>query len=114
MAFVATKKLMREQTIHLHQNAPAKPAEGQTCNGCGICCALETCPPARLRFMQAKGPCPALAWSEHKARYYCGLMSSPRKYLGWLPLFAEAFTSRLISRWIAAGKGCDCNADVQP
>jgi hypothetical protein len=105
---------MREQTIHLHRSAPAKPAEGQACNGCGICCALETCPPARLRFMQAKGPCPALEWSELKARYHCGLLTNPRKYLGWLPRFGETLVSRLLSRWIAAGEGCDCNASVQP
>lgn len=105
---------MLEQTIHIHRSAPAKPAEGQACNGCGVCCALETCPPARLRFMQAKGPCPALEWSELKVRYHCGLLSHPGTYLPWLPRFGEKIASRLFARWIAAGKGCDCSASTQP
>jgi hypothetical protein len=105
---------MHEQTIHLHRDAPTKPAEGQPCNGCGVCCALETCPAARLRFLQSKGPCPALAWSAGEVRYQCGLLVNPGKYLGWLPKRAEAFTRRQLARWIAAGKGCDCSAEVQP
>jgi hypothetical protein len=104
---------MREQTIHLHRAAPVKPAEGQPCNGCGVCCVLETCPLARLRFRQIKGPCRALAWSDTDRRYYCGLLAHPGQYLGWLPKRGEAFVSRLLARWIAAGQGCDCSADVQ-
>jgi len=104
---------VQEHIIHLHPAAPAKPAEGQPCNGCGVCCALETCPPARLRFMQAKGPCPALQWSAADRRYRCGLLASPRTYLGRLPDIAEPLVRRLFSRWIAAGQGCDCSADAQ-
>jgi hypothetical protein len=104
---------MYEQTIHLHRQAPAKPDEGQPCNGCGVCCALETCPAARLRFLQAKGPCPALTWSDSQTRYRCGLLSHPEKYLGWLPRRADALSQRLLARWIAAGKGCDCSAETQ-
>jgi hypothetical protein len=105
---------MQTQTIHLHHDAPAKPAEGQPCNGCGVCCALETCPAARLRFLQTKGACPALAWSDSERRYLCGLLIDPEKYLGWLPRRAQYVSRRLLARWIAAGKGCDCSADVQP
>ncbi|NTV69294.1 MAG: hypothetical protein HGA71_04010 [Azonexaceae bacterium] len=104
---------MQEQTIHLHPAAPAKPSEGLPCNGCGVCCALETCPAARLRFLQQKGPCPALQWSADETRYHCGLLVNPRTYLGMLPTSAEALVRRLLARWIAAGKGCDCNAEVQ-
>ena len=66
---------MKDQIIHLHRSAPAKPAEGQPCNGCGVCCALETCPAARLRFLQKAGPCPALEWSVVETRYHCGLLT---------------------------------------
>jgi hypothetical protein len=104
---------MYEQTIHLHRNAPNKPAEGQACNGCGVCCALETCPAGRLRFLQSKGPCPALTWSDSEARYHCDLLVDPGKYFGWLPWSAEAFIRRQLARWIAAGKGCDCSAEIQ-
>ncbi len=104
---------MPEQTIRLHRSAPAKPAEGQPCNGCGICCALETCPPGRLRFMRAKGPCPALEWSEPAGCYRCGLLANPRQYIGCLPGIGESPARRLLTRWIAAGQGCDCSAEVQ-
>jgi hypothetical protein len=105
---------VQEQTIHLHAAAPKKPPEGQPCNGCGVCCALETCPAARLRFLKIKGPCPALQWSDAEQRYHCDFLVNPRTYLGLLPASVEPFAQRLLARWIAAGQGCDCSADVQP
>jgi hypothetical protein len=106
---------LSQHVIHLHRNAPAKPAEGQPCNGCGVCCALETCPAARLIFLKIKGPCPALEWSESAeghGYYRCGLLLTPKRYLQFLPLVASAWVSRLFARWIAAGKGCDCNVET--
>jgi hypothetical protein len=100
------------KTIHLHVLAPAKPLEGQPCNGCGVCCALETCPAARLRFWQQAGPCPALRWSDQAARYYCGLLLEPGRYLSFLPQGWAPSASALIARWIAADQGCDCSADI--
>ncbi|MDP3537168.1 MAG: hypothetical protein Q8S26_00530 [Azonexus sp.] len=105
---------MKEEIIHLHRDAPAKPAEGQACNGCGVCCALETCPAARLRFLQRHGPCPALEWSAPESRYQCGLLMRPGQYLNWLPSAGEHLASRVFARWIAAGKGCDCSAQASP
>ncbi len=96
---------MREITVELHREAPAKPAEGQPCNGCGVCCALETCPLGRLRFLRRRGPCPALSWSAAAGRYHCGLL------LAHAP---DSLRGRLCARWIAAGSGCDCSAEVQP
>lgn len=103
---------MNEKVIHLHHAAPAKPDEGQPCNGCGVCCALETCPVARLHFLQKIGPCPALEWSSGQSRYQCGLLVRPGNYLGWLPPAGESIARRLFARWIAAGKGCDCSVSV--
>lgn len=103
---------MAETIIHLHRDAPPKPAEGDPCNGCGVCCALETCPAARLRFLQQSGPCPALEWSDDKSRYHCGLLTRPSHYLP-LPDFATPLARRLLTRWIAAGIGCDCSASPQ-
>lgn len=98
--------------IHLHRAAPAKPAPGAPCNGCGVCCALETCPLARLRFLRRDGPCPALTWHEgegqSEARYHCGLLAEPTR---WLPMPA-GLAQRLVGRWISAGSGCDC--DYEP
>ena len=102
-----------EQIVHLHREAPAKPAVGAACNGCGVCCALETCPAARLRFLQTRGPCPALEWSPDDRCYRCGLLAHPERYLAWLPVAAVPLVRHLMQRWIAAGKGCDCDADIQ-
>lgn len=103
---------MTEQILHLHPAAPEKPAFGQSCNGCGVCCALNTCPVARLRFLQAAGPCPALEWSAPELRYHCGLLVRPSHYFGWLAAGSEALARRLLRRWIAAGQGCDCSAEI--
>ena len=73
--------------------APAKPAPGAPCNGCGVCCLAETCPIGRIRFLQIRGPCPALRWRDE--RYECGLLADAGPF------------KPLIARWIAAGKGCD-------
>jgi len=98
--------------VHLQRAAPAKPPPGAPCNGCGVCCALETCPLGRLRFRRAAGPCPALEWQAAETRYRCGLLAHPRTYL-WLPRPAENLARRLLRRWIAAGRGCDCSAEVE-
>jgi len=95
---------MREIILELHREAPAKPAEGHPCNGCGVCCALETCPLGRLRFLQRRGPCPALIWSAGAGRYHCGLLQAAGP---------GSLAGRLCARWISAGSGCDCNAEVQ-
>ena len=54
--------------------------------------------------MRANGPCPALEWSEADARYYCGLLTNATKHLGWIAGAGKQLTTRLLSRWIAAGK----------
>lgn len=105
--------MAQQEIIHLHQAAPDKPAEGEACNGCGVCCALETCPAARLLFLRKTGPCPALQWSGTNSCYQCGLLISPRIFVGWLPKAAEKIASRLFARSIAAGQGCDCSAEPE-
>ena len=99
--------------IKLHIASPAQPPEGEPCNGCGVCCALETCPAGRLRFLKIRGPCPALEWSDEARCYRCGLLNRPGHYLGWLPHAATSIASRLFARWIAAGQGCDCSARIE-
>lgn len=104
---------MREQSIRLHRQAPDKPPAGQPCNGCGVCCALTTCPVARLRFLRSRGPCPALEWVDDDRRYRCGLLQRPAFYFRFLPARAGHFARKLLSRWISAGSGCDCSARVE-
>ena len=72
-----------------------KPLYGAPCNGCGICCKVETCPVGRLRHWQITGPCPALLWDPSQNRYLCGMVVRA----GWW--------KKLMIRWIAAGIGCD-------
>lgn len=103
-------------TIALHPAAPPKPDVGQPCNGCGVCCALETCPLARLRFWQRHGPCPALRWENSgtdSGHYRCRLLAAPADY--WpLPARWTPLLQRLTRRWIAAGTACDAGYVLDP
>jgi len=101
---------MPQRTILLPPAAPPKPAAGRPCNGCGVCCAVETCPVARVVLLRRRGPCPALEWQGDL--YRCGLLARPRHYLPWLPDRWDAFARRLLGRWIAAGRGCDSTAEI--
>lgn len=92
--------------IPLHAMAPEKPPVGAGCNGCGICCCLSACPLSRFLLGHHEGKCPALTWREN--RYVCGLVVAPTGIARYLP-------HRLVLRWIAAGYGCDCDAEeVRP
>jgi len=42
------------RTIAIHAAAPAKPALGEPCNGCGVCCAAEPCPVGMFALLQFK------------------------------------------------------------
>jgi len=89
--------------IAVHAAAPAKPPVGALCNGCGVCCSYAPCPLSRLLLGHRTGACPALTWQDH--RYVCGLVVAPTGFARWLP-------RHLVLRWIAAGSGCDCNAEI--
>lgn len=106
---------MKLQVIHVHREAPVKPAIGATCNGCGVCCAAQPCPAGMLVFRRRRGTCPALRWSPEAQHYRCGLLTAPGDYLRWLPKWSQSWASRLFRRWIAAGIGCDSDASpVEP
>ena len=102
--------MARPREIAVHAASPAKPALGEACNGCGVCCAMVTCPLGRLLFLRRRGPCPALRWQA--SRYVCGLVVAPGDYLPWLPQPVRAAAARLATRSIAAGRGCDCDAEL--
>ncbi len=103
---------MSAQVIWLHSQAPAKPDLGQACNGCGVCCAAEPCPLARLYLWQNRGSCRALLWSDQKQRYFCGLVLQPANYLRYLPNWlAPRFSAYAASR-IAANTSCDSPAEL--
>jgi hypothetical protein len=100
-----------EQAILLQAAAPAKPAAGQPCNGCGVCCAAELCPMGRLLFLRARGPCPALTWEDARQRYTCALVTAADERIHWLPRALRKPAGRFFARAIDAGAGCD--ADIQ-
>jgi hypothetical protein len=100
---------MGPRIIHLHPAAPTKPATGAACNGCGVCCAAEPCPLGMLLSRRGRGACAALEWHAADARYRCGALAAPARWLPWLP---APLARGLAGRWIAAGRGCD--ADLEP
>lgn len=104
---------MTPRFIRIHPEAPAKPALGLACNGCGVCCLAEPCPLGVLASRRTQGECAALEWQED--RYRCGLLRAPLAHLLGRrerhPGPLDAPLRALARRWIAAGQGCD--ADIQ-
>jgi hypothetical protein len=87
------------QIIHVHADAPLKPAIGAACNGCGVCCLAEPCPLGMLLSARRRGACRMLRWDDSTRRYRCGALGS-----GWWRSLAR--------RWISAGSGCDCALEI--
>lgn len=102
------------QTIHLHRDAPPKPATGAACNGCGLCCAAEPCPLGMLVSWRRQGACDALQWQPEPPRYVCGLLAEPRRHLPAFAGFAAPWLRALAARGISAGTGCDADLAVVP
>jgi len=100
------------RTIHIHPAAASKPAWGEPCNGCGVCCIVEPCPVGMLVSGKRTGACKALAWNAEQARYLCGVVSEPRRFIA--PAWLAGLAARFALRMIAAGKGCDCDLTVEP
>jgi hypothetical protein len=85
------------RAILIEALAPAKPALGAVCNGCGVCCLSEACPLGMLVSSRRRGACKALHWDSGTARYRCGLAA--------LPVLGS-----IARHLIAAGSGCDSDA----
>ncbi len=99
--------------IAIHPAAPPKPAWGQPCNGCGVCCLQEPCPIGVVLSRRRHGACVALRWSDPAGRYHCGLLSQPTEVLPRLLHPLAPSIARTAHRWIAAGVGCDCDTEVE-
>jgi hypothetical protein len=97
------------RTILLQPEAAPKPAAGQPCNGCGVCCTLAPCPVGMLYSGRRQGRCHAQRWQAEAARYRCGLLAEPAALLPAAARPLAPVLSRLARRWIAAGSGCDCH-----
>lgn len=88
-----------------------KPAIGEPCNGCGLCCQVQVCATGSYALglvsdwgERAPGPCPALAQKDD--RWVCGVVERPKDWLGYNPrgvtVIREAFKLA-----IGTGAGCD-------
>ena len=99
--------------IEIHAAAPLKPAVGEPCNGCGVCCAAEPCPVGVFVLLQFRGRCRALLWQPEPGRYVCGMVVRPAEYLRWLPARLGPWAGRLFARRIAAGRGCDTDQEIE-
>jgi len=104
------------RVVWIEPDAPAKPARGAPCNGCGVCCLMEPCPVGMVLSRRRRGPCAALRWVPAERRYRCGALAEPGEVLGWgrgrVGRSLSVIVRPLLARWIAAGKGCDCDAQV--
>lgn len=106
------RKPLDEQRIELHADAPAKPRTGSPCNGCGVCCAAEPCPVARLFLFQFAGRCRALVWNDASSRYRCGMAAAPHRHSRLIPQALAPAAARFFASRIAAGSGCDADIEV--
>lgn len=106
-------RLPTEQVIHIHPEAPAQPAEGAPCNGCGVCCLAEPCPLGQVISRKRHGACTALRWDDALRLYRCGALSDTEDVLGPRWASAAPLLRRLARRWIAAGIGCDASLKSQ-
>lgn len=109
------------QHVLIFANAPAKPALGAPCNGCGVCCLMAPCPLGVLLSGYRQGPCRALRWQAEGGLYRCGAITEPQDVLSErLPQFLQPVTGVVAGvlaltakRWVAAGVGCDCDAELE-
>ena len=100
------------RTIRLKVEAPAMPAAGAQCNGCGVCCAWAPCPLGILVSGRRSGRCRALRWDTSLRLYRCGLVQAPGRYWRCLPAFTHPWVARWSRRWISASSGCDASLEI--
>ena len=104
--------------LHIERDAPQKPPLDAPCNGCGLCCLMEPCPLGVVLSRRRFGSCDALRWQADQRVYRCGAITAPMDVLRErlagpfqvaLPLLTWLL-KRLARHWIAAGTGCDFDA----
>ena len=101
------------QVVHIHADAPSKPAYGAPCNGCGLCCLSEPCPVGIVVSRRRHGACDALRWNEDGSRYICGMAADPVEVMGPHWRLLAPLVRRLVRRWISAGSGCDAHLNAE-
>lgn len=90
----------------LAANIP-KPAHGQPCNSCGLCCIVGVCDLGAEVFGEVIGRCPALEReSDGSKRFRCGLVANPGKYHRDAAADPTAYSAAALLI-VAGGIGCD-------
>ncbi len=79
--------------------APDKPADGEPCNGCGLCCAAELCQAGEMAFGDVPAPCPGMSFRE--GRFWCKLVETER----------AAGMEPIIENSLGIGAGCFATAE---
>jgi hypothetical protein len=111
----------QREVIHIHPEAPPKPALRAPCNGCGVCCLVEPCPVGVIVSRRRHGACKALVWSDAAGRYRCGLLvmgeSAGGRHGGagqaWWRRLPKVLWLRWARRMISAGSGCDADMEIE-
>jgi hypothetical protein len=85
---------------------PKKPPEGDVCNGCGLCCAVQLCLLAIEFIPGAAAPCPAMEFAD--GRFWCGLARRPSRYLG-IPASGDRLIRGMVHAALSIGEGCDAS-----
>lgn len=88
------------------QEPPRKPLEGEACNGCGLCCAVQLCALALEFLADAVAPCPAMEFAD--GRFWCGLARRPSRYFG-TPASSNRLIGPLVHAALNIGEGCDAS-----
>lgn len=88
------------------EELPRKPRQGETCNGCGLCCAVELCGLAVELLGAGSVPCPAMEIGS--GRFWCGLVRRPSRYLDTPPIGDRAL-GPLMRMALSIGEGCDAD-----
>lgn len=101
------------RVIYIQATAPSKPALGEKCNGCGLCCLLEPCPLGMLVSRRRRGACIALIWIEEDQRYQCGMVQAPERFVPLSGPRMARWLQRLARRLISAGQGCDADLHAE-
>lgn len=91
-----------------------KPAYGDPCNGCGLCCRAELCPAGYAIFGGVlRRECPAIEMDGQRA--VCGLVAHPMAYRMAKTLqHGVAAMSSAALAMIGSGTGCDARFAGEP
>lgn len=92
----------------LAQMRERKPTFGDSCNGCGLCCAVKPCALSVEYLGSEIGPCEALEWEDGRA--WCGLVRNPSRYIN-TPTFGDVLIGGLVASALGVGVGCDSEAE---